>query len=191
MKEGVVEWRCIDCIYLPFDSLSRIEPWTFVQQLGEAVFIPAGCPHQVRNLKSCLKVALDFVSSENVEECIRAGIDLLSLNVMEGKICWDLYIEGLVINADGNLYIEGLQIDLIALCQLQLLLGDQFIRLDFGCARSVNLEQSPVTQPRKPDDHGISSWGWNLSGQHSTYHALFPRAWTIYDGTIFLIAVLQ
>ncbi|KAK9104763.1 hypothetical protein Scep_021607 [Stephania cephalantha] len=45
---------------------------------------------------------------------------------MEGKICWDFYIEGLVINADGNLYIEGLQIDLIALCQLQLLLGDQF-----------------------------------------------------------------
>lgn len=35
---------------------------------------------------------------------------------------------------------------------------------------------------RKPDDQGISSWGWNLSGQHSTYHALFPRAWTIYDG---------
>ncbi|GAV66154.1 DUF608 domain-containing protein/GBA2_N domain-containing protein [Cephalotus follicularis] len=34
----------------------------------------------------------------------------------------------------------------------------------------------------KADDQGISSWGWNLSGQHSTYHALFPRAWTIYDG---------
>uniref|UniRef100_M1B2D6 JmjC domain containing protein n=1 Tax=Solanum tuberosum TaxID=4113 RepID=M1B2D6_SOLTU len=28
-----------------------IEPWTFVQKLGEAVLIPAGCPHQVRNLK--------------------------------------------------------------------------------------------------------------------------------------------
>ncbi|KAK4341575.1 hypothetical protein RND71_040076 [Anisodus tanguticus] len=34
----------------------------------------------------------------------------------------------------------------------------------------------------KASDHGISSWGWNLSGQHSTYHALFPRAWTVYDG---------
>ncbi|KAF8402073.1 hypothetical protein HHK36_013025 [Tetracentron sinense] len=34
----------------------------------------------------------------------------------------------------------------------------------------------------KSGDQGISSWGWNLSGQHSTYHALFPRAWTIYDG---------
>ncbi|XP_077231075.1 uncharacterized protein LOC143864137 [Tasmannia lanceolata] len=49
----------------------EIEPWTFVQKLGEAVFIPAGCPHQVRNLKSCIKVALDFVSPENVHECVR------------------------------------------------------------------------------------------------------------------------
>ncbi|KAL3844817.1 hypothetical protein ACJIZ3_002220 [Penstemon smallii] len=48
-----------------------IEPWTFVQKLGDAVFIPAGCPHQVRNLKSCIKVALDFVSPENVQECVR------------------------------------------------------------------------------------------------------------------------
>ncbi|XAR73094.1 hypothetical protein NMG60_11006936 [Bertholletia excelsa] len=48
-----------------------IEPWTFVQKVGEAVFIPAGCPHQVRNLKSCIKVALDFVSPENVGECVR------------------------------------------------------------------------------------------------------------------------
>ncbi|KAK9094328.1 hypothetical protein Scep_025797 [Stephania cephalantha] len=52
-------------------------------------------------------------------------------------------------------------------------------------------EPSPIMANQKPDDHGISSWGWNLSGQHSTYHALFPRAWTIYDGIIFLIAVLQ
>ena len=28
-----------------------IEPWTFIQKVGDAVFIPAGCPHQVRNLK--------------------------------------------------------------------------------------------------------------------------------------------
>ncbi|XP_057546070.1 lysine-specific demethylase JMJ26-like isoform X2 [Amaranthus tricolor] len=48
-----------------------VEPWTFEQHLGEAVFIPAGCPHQVRNRVSCIKVALDFVSPENVEECIR------------------------------------------------------------------------------------------------------------------------
>ncbi|XP_056160284.1 lysine-specific demethylase JMJ27-like isoform X3 [Syzygium oleosum] len=49
----------------------NVEPWTFEQQLGEAVLIPAGCPHQVRNRQSCIKVALDFVSPENVQECVR------------------------------------------------------------------------------------------------------------------------
>jgi hypothetical protein len=29
----------------------EVEAWTFEQHLGEAVFIPAGCPHQVRNMK--------------------------------------------------------------------------------------------------------------------------------------------
>ncbi|KAK8476825.1 hypothetical protein V6N11_024172 [Hibiscus sabdariffa] len=63
--------------YLTMDHKAKlkkeygIEPWTFIQKLGEAVFIPAGCPHQVRNVKSCIKVALDFVSPENVGECVR------------------------------------------------------------------------------------------------------------------------
>ncbi|XWS50350.1 hypothetical protein CRYUN_Cryun12cG0080700 [Craigia yunnanensis] len=34
-------------------------------------FHSPGCPHQVRNRQSCIKVALDFVSPDNVEECIR------------------------------------------------------------------------------------------------------------------------
>jgi mannose-6-phosphate isomerase-like protein (cupin superfamily) len=33
-----------------------VEPWTFEQHTGEAVLIPAGCPHQVRNLKVLLHV---------------------------------------------------------------------------------------------------------------------------------------
>lgn len=32
-----------------------------------------------------------------------AGIDLSSLTIVEGKICWDLYIDGLVVSSDGNL----------------------------------------------------------------------------------------
>ncbi|XP_038891988.1 exosome complex component RRP42 isoform X2 [Benincasa hispida] len=32
-----------------------------------------------------------------------AAIDLSSLIVVEGKLCWDLYIEGLVISSEGNL----------------------------------------------------------------------------------------
>ncbi|XP_022141854.1 non-lysosomal glucosylceramidase-like isoform X2 [Momordica charantia] len=38
-------------------------------------------------------------------------------------------------------------------------------------------------QESKDGKHdGIESWDWNLSGENCTYHALFPRAWTIYDG---------
>ncbi|XP_022762707.1 non-lysosomal glucosylceramidase-like isoform X4 [Durio zibethinus] len=29
---------------------------------------------------------------------------------------------------------------------------------------------------------GIGSWDWNLKGNNSTYHALYPRAWTVYEG---------
>ncbi|KAJ3925591.1 MAG: hypothetical protein NXY57DRAFT_42787 [Lentinula lateritia] len=39
------------------------------QRPGEAVFIPAGCAHQVCNLADCIKVAVDFVSPENVQRC--------------------------------------------------------------------------------------------------------------------------
>ncbi|XP_022896626.1 exosome complex component RRP42-like [Olea europaea var. sylvestris] len=32
-----------------------------------------------------------------------AGIDLSSLSIVEGKVCWDIYIDGLVVSSDGNL----------------------------------------------------------------------------------------
>uniref|UniRef100_A0A7C9CGI3 Ribosomal RNA-processing protein 42 n=1 Tax=Opuntia streptacantha TaxID=393608 RepID=A0A7C9CGI3_OPUST len=32
-----------------------------------------------------------------------AGIDLSCLSIVEGKVCWDLYIDGLVVSSDGNL----------------------------------------------------------------------------------------
>lgn len=32
-----------------------------------------------------------------------AGIDLSSLSIIEGKVCWDLYIDGLVLSSDGNM----------------------------------------------------------------------------------------
>lgn len=45
--------------------------YPIAQCLGDAIFIPAGAPHQVRNLHNCIKVAEDFVSPENVSECFK------------------------------------------------------------------------------------------------------------------------
>jgi len=49
----------------------KVVPHTIYQEEGDAVFIPAGCPHQVKNIRCCIKVAEDFVSPENLEHCIK------------------------------------------------------------------------------------------------------------------------
>ncbi|GFP81252.1 non-lysosomal glucosylceramidase [Phtheirospermum japonicum] len=38
------------------------------------------------------------------------------------------------------------------------------------------------TRPNITAGTGINSWDWNLNGEKCTYHALFPRAWTEYNG---------
>ena len=47
-----------------------VRGWRFVQRAGDAVFIPCGSPHQVLNLRSCIKSAMDFVSPQHIERCL-------------------------------------------------------------------------------------------------------------------------
>ncbi|KAJ7740064.1 hypothetical protein DFH07DRAFT_965551 [Mycena maculata] len=62
-------------VYL--DDNARRDLWTehgvksyrVYQTPGNAIFIPAGCAHQVRNLSDCIKVAIDFMSPENIKQC--------------------------------------------------------------------------------------------------------------------------
>ncbi|ONK57752.1 uncharacterized protein A4U43_C09F3730 [Asparagus officinalis] len=55
-------------------------------------------------------------------------------------------------------------------------------------SRSDGKRYSTVLSPGNPKRlkessvSGIGSWDWNLNGKNSTYHALYPRAWTIYNG---------
>ncbi|VVC45948.1 JmjC domain [Cinara cedri] len=48
-----------------------IRGYAVLQCLGDAILIPAGAPHQVRNLHNCIKVAQDFVSPENLAQCFQ------------------------------------------------------------------------------------------------------------------------
>lgn len=48
-----------------------VEPWSFEQYLGQAVFIPAGCPFQMRNLQSTVQLGLEFLSPESLGEAIK------------------------------------------------------------------------------------------------------------------------
>jgi hypothetical protein len=49
----------------------------------EGVVIPAGSAHQVRNLRACIKVALDFVSPESVGECMKLREEFRRLAVAD------------------------------------------------------------------------------------------------------------
>ncbi|XP_022094436.1 probable JmjC domain-containing histone demethylation protein 2C isoform X2 [Acanthaster planci] len=48
-----------------------VQGWPILQCMGDAIVIPAGAPHQVRNLHSCIKVAEDFVSPEHISRCFQ------------------------------------------------------------------------------------------------------------------------
>jgi lysine-specific demethylase 3 len=53
-----------------FGEVYGVNVWSVEQCVGDAVYVPAGCAHQVYNLKHCIKVACDFVSGENVGRCL-------------------------------------------------------------------------------------------------------------------------
>ncbi|CAF1538800.1 unnamed protein product, partial [Rotaria sordida] len=59
---------------------SNVEAYPILQFLGDAVFIPSGAPHQVKNLHSCIKIAEDFVSPENLDRCLITTNEFRSLS---------------------------------------------------------------------------------------------------------------
>lgn len=70
-------------------------------------------------------------------------------------------------------------------CEEKPVLANQF---SVFVSRPNGEKYSTVLCPRSPEvvkenePSGIGSWDWNLNGQSSTYHALYPRAWTVCEG---------
>ncbi|XP_059651106.1 uncharacterized protein LOC132298754 [Cornus florida] len=71
------------------------------------------------------------------------------------------------------------------ICEENPVLANQF---SVFVSRPTGEKYSTVLCPGSPEvfkdgsASGIGSWDWNLNGCNSTYHALFPRAWTVYEG---------
>ncbi|VDC04896.1 unnamed protein product [Peniophora sp. CBMAI 1063] len=82
---------------------AKVRVWTIVQKQGQAVFIPAGVGHQVTNLSSCIKMAVDFVAAANVLHSERIGEELrdhrLAINDTDAEdvlqlapMCWWTFV---------------------------------------------------------------------------------------------------
>ncbi|KAI4301777.1 hypothetical protein L6164_035024 [Bauhinia variegata] len=64
-----------------------VEPWSFEQNLGDAIFVPAGCPFQARNVMSAVQLGLDFLSPESLAEAVRLAEEVRCLpNEHESKL---------------------------------------------------------------------------------------------------------
>ena len=63
-------------LLLELQQQAGIAPYNLLQGLGDAVVVPAGCAHQVRNLRSCISVAAGFVAPEHVAHCLRLTDEL-------------------------------------------------------------------------------------------------------------------
>lgn len=63
-KHGVKDPILEQMFYLHSEDRHSLEKdygvhlWHFEQHVNEAIFIPSGAPHQVRNLRSCIKVCV-------------------------------------------------------------------------------------------------------------------------------------
>ncbi|CAL8468356.1 g7896 [Coccomyxa elongata] len=86
-----------------------VESWHFEQHADEAVFIPAGCPHQVRNLKSCIKVAIDFVSPESAAQCLELTHERRALTLRENAMA----AQGEELGAADRRHTDKLQAELM------------------------------------------------------------------------------
>ncbi|KAK9333149.1 hypothetical protein V1520DRAFT_323816 [Lipomyces starkeyi] len=77
--------------YLPDSELILLRkrfgvvPFRVWQKPGDAVFVPAGCAHQVSNISSCVKAAIDFVSPENVPRCFNLLQEIRNLARVKKK----------------------------------------------------------------------------------------------------------
>ncbi|XP_047041028.1 lysine-specific demethylase 3B isoform X1 [Helicoverpa zea] len=76
-----------------------VEGYAILQCPGDAVFIPAGAPHQVRNLLDCIKVAEDFVSPENVSRCFELAQQFRRLSRQHSNKEDKLQIKNIVYHA--------------------------------------------------------------------------------------------
>ncbi|GAB2228582.1 hypothetical protein Droror1_Dr00022702 [Drosera rotundifolia] len=63
-----------DAVYLNKLHMAKLK-----EEFGEAVFIPAGCPFQARNLQSTVQLGLDFLSPESLGEAMKLAEDVRCL----------------------------------------------------------------------------------------------------------------
>ncbi|KZP03476.1 hypothetical protein FIBSPDRAFT_691872, partial [Athelia psychrophila] len=67
------------------DRKRGIQPYAIKQYMGDAVFIPAGCAHQVSNKADAIKIASDFICAANLSATVNVSHELRRHRLANGK----------------------------------------------------------------------------------------------------------
>ncbi|CAL9041064.1 unnamed protein product [Musa banksii] len=123
-----------------------------------------------------------------VEDIARGQVAVIDpLKKRIGMSCQGVPLGGIGVGSIGRSYRGDFQRWQLfpGVCEDKSVLANQF---SVFISRSDGKKYSTVLSPRNPElikqnsISGVGSWDWNLDGKNTTYHALYPRAWTIYDG---------
>ncbi|XP_064970338.1 uncharacterized protein LOC103989366 isoform X2 [Musa acuminata AAA Group] len=123
-----------------------------------------------------------------VEEAARGQVAVIDpLKERVGTSCQGVPLGGIGVGSIGRSYKGDFQRWQLfpGICEDKPVLANQFSAF---ISRSDGKKYSTVLSPGNPDlikqnsISGAGSWDWNLNGRNTTYHALYPRAWTVYDG---------
>lgn len=77
----------------------NVRVYAVVQCLGDAVFVPAGAPYQVRNLHDCINVASGFVSPESASNCLQLTQQFRNLSNLHSNHQDKLHIKNIIFHA--------------------------------------------------------------------------------------------
>ncbi|XP_070674326.1 uncharacterized protein [Malus domestica] len=97
---SVVEYQQV---HLKFLIKFGIEPWSFEQHLGQAVFIPAGCPFQAREKELIKQKALENARKLQVKKKPHVSKEKIHQGTLGNS--WRLQIYGLYeirVSSNGN-----------------------------------------------------------------------------------------
>lgn len=73
-----------------------VRTYSLIQFVGDAVFIPAGAGHQVRNLSDSIKIAVDFVSPHNINRCVQLTDEFRKLHHTNSNHADKLQIKNII-----------------------------------------------------------------------------------------------
>ncbi|KAJ3558933.1 hypothetical protein NM688_g640 [Phlebia brevispora] len=88
-----------------------IRAYTICQSVGDAIFIPAGCPHQVSNTSDAMKIACDFLSPAGIGASQKLASEFRQQRIKHGWPADVLQLENLLYFAYCSLNVlwKGLE----------------------------------------------------------------------------------